>query len=87
MTAFEISQIQFHQYVVKGHFISVIFSGYTGASLLWGKHVLKRGIENSSGSPYQRLITTYGNNVEIDSSPAATMSGLLYIYIDSTMKL
>ena len=25
MTAFEISQIQFHQYVVKGHFISVIF--------------------------------------------------------------
>ena len=64
-----------------------ILSYFTGASLLWGKHVLKRGIENSSGSPYQRLMTTYENNVEIDSSPAATMSGLLYKYVDSTMKL
>ena len=63
--------------------ISVIFSGYTGASLLWGKHVLKRGVENSSGSPYQRLMTTYhihglmttyGNNVEIDSSYMLSMS-------------
>ena len=62
-------------------------SHFTGVSLLWGKYVVKCGIENSSGSPYQRLMTTYGNNVEIDSSPAATMSGLLYIYVDSTMKL